>query len=326
MPGRMLRLLSLLQSRREWPGRELAQRLGVTDRTVRRDIERLRELGYPVDASTGVAGGYRLGSGRDLPPLLLDDDEAVAIAIGLRTAVNASVAGIEDTAVRAMAKLEQVLPSRLRDRVGTFEATIVPTLYRGAVPADPEVLAVLASACRDHEIVVFDYRGRSGVAGSRRVEPHSLVSTYGRWFLLGYDLHRDDWRNFRLDRLVGPVPVRHRFTPRPLPSASAAAYLAASITEAPYRYRGTATVQAPAATVTAWLPAPLPGKVEPLDDRSCTVRLGADRIDQIAMDLVTLDAEYTLEAPREVREAIAAVAKRLLDVSGTSEERPRARR
>jgi predicted DNA-binding transcriptional regulator YafY len=194
MPERMLRLLSLLQSRREWSGADLARRLEVTDRTVRRDIERLRGLGYPVDASTGVAGGYRLVSGADLPPLLLEDDEAVAIAVGLRTAS----AGLEDAAVRALAKLEQILPKRLRGKVNAVGDATSALPQRGAV--DISVLGVVAAACRDHELLRFDYSGRDGRPGARRVEPRNLVAWYGRWYLIAFDTDRADWRTFRLDR------------------------------------------------------------------------------------------------------------------------------
>ncbi|MCC3771282.1 YafY family protein, partial [Streptomyces sp. UNOC14_S4] len=192
MPARMLRLLALLQTRREWPGMELADRLGVTTRTLRRDIERLRELGYPVDGTTGRAGGYRLAAGTAMPPLLLDDDEAIAIAVALRTATT-NISGIEETALRALAKLEQVLPARLRTQVAALQhATTAPVTYGSATrtPVDPATLALLANACRDHEIVTFDYTTRHGTPSSRRTEPHSLVPAAGRWYLIAYDTHK----------------------------------------------------------------------------------------------------------------------------------------
>jgi len=325
MPGRMLRLLSLLQGRREWSGQELADRLGVTGRTVRRDVDRLRELGYPVVGTTGVAGGYRLVSGRDLPPLLLEDDEAVAIAVGLRTAANAGVAGIEDAAVRALAKLEQVLPPRLRPRVASVGQATVGVSHRGGPPIDAELLAILAAACRDRELVVFEYRGRDGSASSRRVEPYHLVATYGRWHLIGYDVRRDGWRTFRLDRVAAPVPVRHRFTPRELPDPDPAAYVARSITQAPYRYTGTATVAAPARDVLARLPAPVPGKVVPVDERSCTVRLGADLLELVAQDVVALIVgalgEVTLDAPPVLLDQLEALGRRLLEATDRARQR-----
>jgi predicted DNA-binding transcriptional regulator YafY len=283
----MLRLLSLLQTRREWSGAELADRLGVTDRTVRRDIDRLRELGYPVDATTGTAGGYRLASGRDLPPLLLEDDEAVAIAVGLRTA-SSGVHGVEEAAVRALAKLEQVLPARLRAQVAAVGSATVAMPEGAVASADPETVAVLAIACRDHELVSFDYRRRDGTASRRRVEPHSLVTAYRRWLLLAFDPQADDWRIFRVDRITAPTPTRWRFTPRPVPDGDAAAYVGRSLASAPYRYNARVTVRAPAERVLGALSQPLPGKVTALDTESCEVRCGADDLKLILHDLLDI--------------------------------------
>jgi predicted DNA-binding transcriptional regulator YafY len=316
MPGRMLRLLSLLQSRREWSGAELAQRLGVTGRTVRRDVERLRELGYPVTGTTGSAGGYRLASGRNLPPLLLDDDEAVAIAVGLRTAADTPVAGIEEAAVRALAKLEQVLPPRLRQRVASVGRATVGLPRRGGPPVDADLLAELATACRDREVVVFEYRGRGGAASSRRVEPYHLVTGYGLWYLIGYDLHRADWRTFRLDRLTELALVRRRFDPRELPAASPAAMLRRSISEAPYRYSARATVAISAETVQARVPTLLPAKVTARGTAEhggrAEVALAADSLDRVVQDLVALDAEFELaDAPPELLDHLDTVAERL---------------
>jgi predicted DNA-binding transcriptional regulator YafY len=228
--GRLLRLLALLQGRRDWPGPELADRLGVSARTIRRDVERLRALGYPVDALSGPAGGYRLRAGTAMPPLLLDDEEAVAIAIGLRGAASMSIAGIEETALRALVKLEQILPAHLRRRVGALRAataTLPADAWGGASePVDPDVLTVLASACRDREIVRFLYRRRDGERGRRRVEPHSLVSLGRRWYLVAWDAERDDWRTFRLDRLERPAPMGTRFAERAVPGGDPAAFVA----------------------------------------------------------------------------------------------------
>ncbi|HEY4019062.1 MAG TPA: YafY family protein [Pseudonocardiaceae bacterium] len=316
MPGRMLRLLSLLQTRREWSGAELARRLDVTDRTVRRDIDRLRELGYPVDATTGTAGGYRLASGRDLPPLVLDDDEAVAIAVGLRTA-SSGVHGVEDAAMRALAKLEQVLPARLRAQVAAVGSATVP-LQEGAVTStDPETLAVLAIACRDHELVAFDYRRRDGSASHRRVEPHSLVTAYRRWLLLAFDPGPRDWRIFRVDRISAPTPTRWRFTPRPLPDGDAAEYVGRSLAAAPYRYNARVVVRAPAARVMAGLSQPLPGKVIALDPNRCEVRCGADDLSLITHDLLDisqLGVEFDVDGPAELFAALRAVGSILLNL------------
>ena len=198
---RALLLLSLLQTHRFWPGAELTERLGVSARTLRRDVDRLRTLGYPVDATPGASGGYRLAAGAHLPPLLLDDDEAVAIAVGLRAAAGASIDGMEDTSLRALVKLEQVLPDRLRRRVHAVHSNVASLQWGGAPTVDADALAVLALGCRDHEQVRFEYRRRDGDETSRLVEPHQLVSTGRRWYLVAWDVRRDDWRTFRLDRL-----------------------------------------------------------------------------------------------------------------------------
>jgi predicted DNA-binding transcriptional regulator YafY len=309
MPARMLRLLSLLQSRREWSGAELAHRLGVTDRTVRRDVDRLRELGYPVDATTGTAGGYRLASGRDLPPLLLDDDEAVAVAVALLTATG-GVTGIDETAVRALAKLQQVLPARLRHRVATVGDATVPIGGPAGPPVDPAVLTVLTAACRDHELVSFDHLRRDGEATWRRVEPYRLVTGYGLWYLLAYDPERAGWRTFRVDRITDPRPTRARFSPRELP-ADPATFVRRAIAAAPYRFTATAVVQAPAEVVTARLHLPIPGKVTPVDAASCTVALRGDTIESILADVAAFGADFTLDGPPELLEQVHALGRRL---------------
>ncbi|MFC0842334.1 helix-turn-helix transcriptional regulator [Streptomyces noboritoensis] len=316
MPARMLRLLSLMQTRREWPGQELADRLGVTLRTVRRDIDRLRELGYLVEGTTGPAGGYRLTSGTDMPPLLLDDEETVAIAVALRTAAAASgVTGIGETALRALAKLEQVLPARLRSQAGALQqATTAPVSYgagENGPQADPAVLAALAAACRDHEIVTFDYTTRQGPPGPRRVEPHSLVPAMGRWYLVAYDTRAEDWRIYRLDRITGPAPTAHRVPARSLPAPDPAAFVAAKIATAPARHRAVATVHAPAAAVLARTQG-LPGRVIPIDDATCTVDLSGGSLSRIAQLMAALDADYTLDADPEVVGYLRAAAERTL--------------
>src|SRR5947209_10790946 len=222
--SRLLELLSLLQGRRDWPGDELAQRLEGSGRTIRRDIERLRQLGYPVESLTGPAGGYRLRAGSAMPPLLLDDEESIAIAVGLRTAAGASVAGIEEAAVRALVKLEQILPAHLRRRVGALGSATF-TLPVAGPTVDPQHLTVIAAACRDSECLRFAYRSRDGADSRRDVEPHSLVNHGRRWYLVAWDRRREDWRTFRIDRLARPVPAGVRFTPRKLPAKDAAAYV-----------------------------------------------------------------------------------------------------
>ncbi len=229
--GRALQLLSFLQTHRLWRGAELAERLEVTERTVRRDVDRLRELGYPIDATPGSNGGYRLAAGAHLPPLVFDDDEAVAVAIGLRAAAGAAIDGIEDASMRALAKTEQVLPDRLRRRVSALNTSVV-SLRRpdGDDVVDPDALSVLATACRDHEEVRFDYRRPDGDDSRRLVEPHQLVAAGRRWYLVAWDLRRNDWRTFRLDRLSGARLAGRRFAPRDIPGGDAAAYFSASVT------------------------------------------------------------------------------------------------
>src|SRR5690348_4407817 len=235
--GRLLRLLSLLQARRDWTGTELAARLSVTTRTVRNDVDRLRELGYPVDARPGVAGGYRLGAGAALPPMLLDDEEAVAVAVGLRTAASGSVAGIEEASVRALAKLQQVLPARLRHRVSAFQAYTLAGPSRGP-RTDPDVLTLIAGACRDHERVRFNYQAHSGTASQRTVEPYRLVFDRQRWYLVAWDTDRRAWRTFRADRIEPRPPTGPRFTPRPVPSdREIAEQVARGAGQAAWRYR-----------------------------------------------------------------------------------------
>ncbi|MFJ6697968.1 helix-turn-helix transcriptional regulator [Streptomyces sp. NPDC091272] len=315
LPARMLRLLSLLQTRREWSGAELSERLGVTVRTVRRDMDRLRELGYPVDSVSGPAGGYRLRSGADMPPLLLDDEEAVALTVALRTAAG-NVTGFEESALRALAKLEQVLPHRLRTHVTALQQSSATIDWGRRGPrADPATLALLAAACRDHETVTFDYTTRAGTRAPRRIEPHHLVASGGLWYLLAHDTGKDDWRVYRLDRIADPTPTRHHFTPRPGPGADPASYVAAKIATAPTRYRAVATVHAPAETVRrrTWA---LATRVQPVGPGACTVDCSGDDLPGIAQILVGLGCDYTLDADEAVRDHLRTVARRALDAAG----------
>lgn len=233
--ARTLRLLSLLQNHRFWPGPELAAKLGVSDRTLRRDIERLRGLGYAVDATSGAAGGYQLATGSALPPLVLDDDEAVAIALGLRVAAGAAVDGIEDASLRAMAKLEQVLPDRLRRRVRALHGHVAVMGWPSIDPlVEPEALVVLAQACRDREEVRFEYERRDGERSRRLVRPHQLVAVGRRWYLAAHDVRRNDWRTFRVDRLRGARLAGVRFEPLEPPGGDAVAYVATSLRAVPW--------------------------------------------------------------------------------------------
>ncbi|MEV4753781.1 YafY family protein [Micromonospora sp. NPDC049559] len=298
--ARLLRLLSLLQARRDWPGPALAERLGVSERTVRRDVDRLRDLGYPVHATRGTDGGYRLGAGTAMPPLLLDDDEAVAVAVGLRHAAGGTVAGIEETSLRALAKLEQVLPARLRPRVGALQAYTEPVPPDRPGPVvDPAVLTVLAAACRDRERLRFDYRGHDGSATVRAVEPYRLVSWGRRWYLVAWDVDREDWRTFRVDRVQPRTPTGPRFPPREPPEGGAAAYVTRGVSAAAWRYRARVLVHAPAEVVTARIN-PAVGVVEARDERSCVLDTGADTPHTIAVHLGLLDLDFEVTEPPEL--------------------------
>jgi predicted DNA-binding transcriptional regulator YafY len=306
--ARLLRLLSLLQARRDWTGAELAARLGVTTRTVRHDVDRLRGLGYPVDARPGVAGGYRLGTGGALPPLLLDDEEAVAIAVGLRTAASGSIAGIEETSVRALAKLQQLLPARLRHRVSAFQAAALPVPTRGP-RVDPDVLTMIASACRDHERLRFDYQAYSGTASRRDVEPYRLANDRQRWYLVAWDTGRDAWRTFRVDRIEPRPPAGPRFTPRALPpDPEIAAQVARGAGQATWRYRARVIVHAPAAYVRDRLPIPVP--VESLGEDRCAFEPGSDHPQMLALYLGLLDADFEIADSPELVAALGELAAR----------------
>ena len=295
--ARLLRLLALLQARRDWTGPRLAARLEVTTRTVRNDVERLRRLGYPVEATPGVAGGYRLGAGAALPPLLLDDDEAVAVAVGLRTAAGGSVAGIEETSLRALAKLEQVLPARLRHRVSALQRATVSVPGEGPA-VDAAVLSAVAGAVRASERLRFDYLAFDGTAARREVEPHRLVHVRGRWYLVAWDVARDAWRIFRADRIRPRTPNGARFLPRPGPEGGAAAYVQRGVGAATWRYRARVRVRAPAAAIAARVPPAL--LVEAIDEQTCYVDAGSDSPRTLALWLGMLDADFELEGSPEL--------------------------
>jgi predicted DNA-binding transcriptional regulator YafY len=306
--ARLLRLLSLLQARRDWSGPQLAERLGVSTRTVRKDVERLRDLGYPVHSSLGVAGGYRLGAGAALPPLLLDDDEAVAVAVGLRTAAGGTVAGIEETSLQALAKLEQVLPSRLRRRVSALQTYTVPIAGTGPT-VDADVLAFVASTCRDEVRLRFDYRDHDGTATLRTVEPHRLVHTRGRWYLLAWDIDRRDWRTFRVDRMQPREMTGPRFAPRPLPEdGDVVTYITRGIGTALWRYRARIRVLAPSGDVATRLP---PGiGIEAVDDQTCVLDVGADTVQMIAHYIGLLDVDFEIIEPPELVDHVRRLADR----------------
>jgi predicted DNA-binding transcriptional regulator YafY len=308
-PARLLTLLSLLQTPREWPGSELARRLGVSLRTVRRDVDRLRDLGYPVEASMGALGGYRLVAGTAMPPLLLDDDEAVAIAVGLRTAAGQAVAGIDEAAVRALAKLEQVLPHRLqRQVVALREAT-----SRGpdtnphtadSPDVDPGLLAGIAAAVRDHEEIRFDYSDERLV-----VEPYRLVAWERRWWLVGRDPRTSSWATYRVDLINLRTPGGRRFVPHPLPGGDYTAFVLREVAFRGWKVHARITVFAPAADVLARIN-PAVGVVETIDDQTCVLVTGADTVESIAVYIGLLDLNFRVTAPAALVARVATLAGR----------------
>jgi predicted DNA-binding transcriptional regulator YafY len=305
---RLLRLLSLLQVRRTWSGAELAARLDVTSRTVRNDVERLRILGYEVRSTTGVGGGYRLGPGSAVPPLLLDDDEAVAVGLGLRAAASGSVTGIEETSLRALAKLEQTLPARLRHRLDALRhATVSVT---GGPTVDADVLTTLAAACRDHEVLRFDYTGHDGAVDTRRVEPHRLVHTGRRWYLLAFDRDRDDWRTFRADRISPRVPTGPRFVPRE-PPEDAARHVVSGTASRAWAHRARLRLHAPAEVVARHdRVTPTSGLLTPLDDRTCLLETGTNDLRDLVRYLTGLDLAFDVLDPPELRVLLSDLAAR----------------
>jgi predicted DNA-binding transcriptional regulator YafY len=313
--ARLLRLLSLLQSRPDWAGAELAGRLGVTARTLRRDVQRLRDLGYPVHATPGVAGGYRLGAGAALPPLLLDDDEAVAVAVSLRTAASHTVTGLAETSLRALAKLDQVLPARLRERTAALQLATVPLTGPG-VTIDPETLTVIAGACRRPERLSFEYRSHDGTLTTRNAEPHRVVQAGYRWYLVARDTDRDDWRTFRVDRIGAVRRTGVRFTPRNPPDA--AAFVANSVSVAPYRHRARVLVHAPAEVIAGQIP-PTTAVLEAAGPGRCLLTTGADRLDWLVMHLAVLGADFTVQDPPELAEQVRALADRLARAASAPE-------
>jgi predicted DNA-binding transcriptional regulator YafY len=306
--GRLLRLLSLLQSLRTWTGAELAERLSVTTRTVRNDVDRLRKLGYAVRATPGVAGGYRLTDGGVLPPLLLDDDDAVAIAVGLRTAAAHCVAGIEETSLRTLAKLQQVLPPRLRRRVDALHGSTISIVPTGPT-VDPDALTVIAGACRDAERLRFDYRSHDGTTASRIVEPHRLVSRHGRWYLVAWDVDRTDWRTFRVDRLELRRNLGPRFTPREPPNGDVALFVERGVGAAVWQTRARVRVHSPADALRRRLP-PSVQVIDEHDGDSCVVDVGSDTPELLAAYLSMLGADFEVTDPPELVEAIRILAQR----------------
>jgi len=318
--SRLLQLLSLLQARRDWPGPLLAERLGTTDRTVRRDIERLREMGYSIRTTMGPDGGYRLGAGSELPPLLLDDDQAVAVAVALQTAPAAGV-GIEEGAIRALATIRQVLPSRLRHRLDALEVTAITGPFGSGTPAvvAADVLVSLASTIRAREVLRLDYSARdvdpasvptSEVTPPRRVEPHRIVTSLGHWYLLGWDLDREDWRLFSVDRVTPRTPTGPRFTPREVPGGNVHEFVSGrfkgrDVNEWPCR--GTVVLDLPAREV---LPFAGDGTVRAVDAGRTSLEAGAWSWRALAASFGRFDVAMEVVGPPELAAAFAELAQR----------------
>ena len=313
--SRTLRLLSLLQTHRYWPGPELADRLGVSARTLRRDVDRLRELGYPVEAQRGVDGGYQLAAGAAMPPLVLDDEEAVALAVGLQAAAQSGVAGVAEASVSALAKVVPVMPPRLRRRVEALRTATVPATWGDSGPAvDPGVLTAVAQACRDAERLEFGHTAPGGARTARLVEPFRLVPLGRRWYLVAYDLHRHDWRSFRLDRVDAPYPTGVRFRPRELPADDAATFVRSRLRNLPTSYEVELLVEAPADAIRArigrWV------HVEDAGECHCRVRMHTDSLDWAALTVGTTEAACTVVSPPELREHLRTWGARFARAAG----------
>ncbi|MDD7968749.1 helix-turn-helix transcriptional regulator [Actinomycetospora lemnae] len=309
--ARLLRLLSLLQARPEWTGPELAERMGVTTRTVRRDVDKLRGLDYPVEVDFGPGGGYRLGAGAALPPLLLDDDEAVAVAVTLRTAAGSGVAGTGETALAALVKLERILPARLRHRIAAMPvATVAP---RVAPSVDASVLAAVGGACRDRRVLEIDYTARDGTPTRRRIEPIHLVAWGRRWYLVAWDRDREDWRTLRVDRLVprlapDGLPTGPRFAPREIPGGDPAAFVADRVADVrPFRCVVRVAAPAPQVRATIWTDQV---RVDELGPQECRVSLASDDARSAALILTGLDADFVVESPDALVDELRRVADR----------------
>ncbi|MDT0317206.1 helix-turn-helix transcriptional regulator [Streptomyces millisiae] len=317
--ARLLSLLSLLQARRDWPGAVLAERLDVSPRTVRRDVDRLRELGYPIVAVKGPDGGYRLDAGTRLPPLLFDDEQAVALAVALGIATTTG-AGIEEAAARALQTVRQVMPARLRHRVDTLRVTAVePAGGRPRPQADPRVLMAVGDAVRAREVLRFDYAAASGTGAAgpepappRRAEPHHLVTRGGRWYLVAWDLDRGDWRTFRVDRIAPRVPTGPRFAPRELPGGEVTAFVAGRFrgsSDGPgdWPCRGEVILDLPASEVSPFVG---DGVVAELGPRRCRLTIGAWSWPALAATIGRFDADVEVVGPGELRDAFARLARR----------------
>lgn len=305
---RLLKLLGLLEGRIDWTAEELARRLEVTTRTIRRDITRLRGLGYPVEAVAGPGGGYRLGAGGKLPPLLLDDEEAIAVALGLRISATTAVGGLEDSSLSALAKLEHVLPARLRSRLEDISDATTSTLLGSRTEVDHATLALVASTTRKRERLRLDYVDGEGKSTERHIEPVRLVHTGRRWYLVAFDLDRDDWRTFRLDRVSNPLSTGMRAARRRGPDP--VELVQRGITVESWRHRASVVLYATAERAAQEIP-PTVGTIEPIDGSSCRLLIGADEMDWLARYLLSIHVRFEVESPQELRDELAALGRDL---------------
>jgi predicted DNA-binding transcriptional regulator YafY len=307
--ARLLRLLSLLQARESWSGPDLASRLEVTERTLRRDMDRLRSLGYPVHSTSGTAGGYKLGAGAALPPLLLDDDEAVAVAVGLQIAAGGSVAEVGEASIRALTKLEQVLPKRLRRRLAALRSSIVRLEDKGPRVKMNDV-SLLATACSERQELRFVYRDFKGTSSTRTVQPHRIVHTGSRWYLVAWDMARNDWRTFRIDRLADSQATGDRFLPRSSPDDDVGAYVSRGLAAVAYKFRAQVTLYAPLEAMQERIP-PMAGRLEALDESSCLLDTGSFSLDSLATWIAGIGVDFVVREPPELAEHMERVAIRL---------------
>jgi predicted DNA-binding transcriptional regulator YafY len=311
--ARLLRLLTMLQTRRSWAGPDLAERLEVTARTLRRDVDRLRTLGYPVHSTSGTAGGYSLGAGAALPPLMLEDDEGIAVALALQTAAGSSVTGIEDAAQRALSKLEQVLPNRLRRRIKTMRSSIVRLSDTGPT-VDLSAVSALAAACEAQREIAFDYNDHHSRVSRRAVEPHRLVHMERRWYLVAWDKDRTAWRTFRLDRIRSPLESGATFAPRSSPDNDVAAFVSRSVSSGPYPYRVQVIMCAPLASVRERIPSSA-GSLEVVDARRCRLRTGGRSLEYVALWLAGSGFDFEIEEPPELLEHLQQAQARLARIA-----------
>jgi predicted DNA-binding transcriptional regulator YafY len=304
----LLRLLSLLQSRSTWPGGDLTSRLEVTSRTLRRDVDRLRSLGYPVHSTSGPAGGYMLGAGASLPPLMFANDEGLAVAIALHGA-NADVSGVAEAGQRALAKIEQVLPARLRTRLHALRSSIV-RVPDTAPKVELGVVDALAGACAEHRSVRLGYRDAGGRASRRDVEPHRLVLIGRRWYLAAWDQGKKDWRTFRVDRIAPPVEIGAGFVPRPTPEDDVTAYVTRSVATGPYRFQAHVVLHVPEAVARKTI-APSYGTLTAIDAGSCRLVSGGSNLDGMVFWLGMSGFPFSVEGPPELARRVREVADRL---------------